>query len=62
MEPDDERFVDATPCACGSDQVMHDMYEDEDIYWCAHCGRQVFYEDDEDEESCPIPGVERDCS
>jgi hypothetical protein len=40
-------LTDAMPCVCGSDNIINDLYDDELIYWCSHCGRQVIYEDQE---------------
>ena len=47
MDEHDVRITDATPCPCGSDNILHDRVDEEDIHWCAHCGRQVVYEDQE---------------
>ena len=42
-------IVNNLPCACGSDAIMHDLYGDEEIHWCSHCGRPVIYQDEEPE-------------
>jgi len=32
---------------CGSDEILSDYFEDEWLYWCGHCGREIMAETEE---------------
>lgn len=45
---------------CGSDHIMSDYFEDEWIYWCGVCLREVYLDDDITEQEASFPRTERE--
>jgi len=34
---------------CGDEDIISDMFEDEWVYWCNWCGREILPKEDDDE-------------
>lgn len=43
-----DNYEPLTCNACGSDEIMYEVFEDEDIYWCSHCGREKELHEDKE--------------